>query len=67
MINSFKSFPVFIKVNLNNKKLIDIDKVYPTLIDSYITESISPPINSYKISDDRIVMEIDNKKVSLLL
>ena len=47
--------------------VINIDKGYLRLVDNYITESISPPINSYKINDDRIVIEIDNKKVSLLL
>ena len=47
--------------------VINVDKGYLTLIDSYITESVSSPINSYKINDSRIVMEIDNKKVSLLL
>ena len=47
--------------------VINVDKGYLRLVDNYITESISPPINSYKISDDRIVMEIDNKKISLLL
>ena len=47
--------------------VIKLDKGYLTLIDSYITESVSSPINSYKIDNDRIVMEIDNKKVSLFL
>ena len=47
--------------------VINVDKGYLRLIDNYITESISPPINSYKINDDRIVIEIDNKKISLLL
>ena len=46
--------------------VINVDKGYLRLVDNYITESISPPINSYKISDDRIVIEIDNKKISLL-
>ena len=47
--------------------VINVDKGYLRLVDNYITESISPPINSYKINDDRIVIEIDNKKVSLFL
>ena len=47
--------------------VINVDKGYLRLVDNYITESISPPINSYKINDDRIIIEIDNKKVSLLL
>ena len=47
--------------------VITVDKGYLRLVDNYITESISPPINSYKINNDRIVMEIDNKKVNLLL
>ena len=46
--------------------VINVDKGYLRLVDNYITESISPPINSYKINDDRIVIEIDNKKISLL-
>ena len=46
--------------------VINVDKGYLRLIDNYITESMSPPINSYKINDDRIVIEIDNKKISLL-
>lgn len=47
--------------------VINVDKGYLRLVDNYITESVSPPINSYKINDDRIVIEIDNKKISLLL
>ena len=47
--------------------VINVDKGYLRLVDNYITESVSPPSNSYKISDDRIVIEIDNKKISLLL
>ena len=47
--------------------VINIDKGYLTLIDSYITESVSPTINSYKIDNDRIVMKIDNKKINLFL
>ena len=47
--------------------VINVDKGYLRLVDNYITESISPPINSYKINDDRIVIEIDNKKISLFL
>ena len=46
--------------------VINVDKGYLRLVDNYITESVSPPINSYKINDDRIVIEIDNKKISLL-
>ena len=47
--------------------VINVYKGYLKLIDSYITESVSSPINSYKIDDDRVVMDIDNKKISLLL
>ena len=46
--------------------VINVDKGYLRLVDNYITESISPPINSYKINDDRILIKIDNKKISLL-
>ena len=46
--------------------VINVDKGYLRLVDNYITESVSPPINSYKINDDRIVIEINNKKISLL-
>ena len=47
--------------------VINVDKGYLRLVDNYITESVSSPINSYKINDDRIVIEIDNMKISLLL
>ena len=47
--------------------VINVDKGYLRLVDNYITESVSPPINSYKISDDRVLIEIDNQKISLLL
>ena len=47
--------------------VINVDKGYLRLVDNYITESVSPPINSYKINDDRVLIEIDNKKISLLL
>ncbi len=47
--------------------VVDIDKGYLTLIDSYITESISSSINSYKIDNDKILMKIDNKIISLLI
>ena len=46
--------------------VVNIDNGYLTLIDSYITESISEPINSYKIYSDIILMKIDNKKISLI-
>ncbi|MBT5213671.1 MAG: hypothetical protein HOL60_03785, partial [Pelagibacteraceae bacterium] len=46
--------------------VINVDKGYLRLVDNYITESVSPPINSYKINDDRVLIEIDNKKISLL-
>jgi hypothetical protein len=47
--------------------VINVDKGYLTLIDSYITESVSSPINSYKIDDDRIIMDINNNKINLYL
>ena len=47
--------------------VVNIDNGYLTLIDSYITESISNPINAYKINRDKILMEIDNKMISLSL
>ena len=47
--------------------VINIDNGYLRLIDNYITESISSPINSYKIDNDKVVMEIDDKRVSLLI
>ena len=47
--------------------VINIDNGYLRLIDNYITESISSSVNSYRIDSDRIVMKIDNKKISLLL
>lgn len=43
----------------------DIDNGYLTLIDSYITESISSPTHSYKIDSDKILMKIGNKMISL--
>ena len=47
--------------------VINVDKGYLRLVDNYITESISSSINSYRIDSDRIVMKINNKKISLLL
>ena len=47
--------------------VVNIDNGYLTLIDNYITESISNPINAYKINRDKILMEIDNKMISLSL
>ena len=47
--------------------VVNINNGYLTLIDNYITESISPPINSYKIDRDKIVMKIDDKNISLLI
>ena len=46
--------------------VINVDKGYLRLVDNYITESICSSINSYRIDSDRIVMKIDNKKISLL-
>ena len=46
--------------------VINIDNGYLRLIDNYITESISSPINSYRIDSNRIVMKIDNKNIGLL-
>ena len=46
--------------------VVNIDNGYLRLVDNYITESISSSINSYRIDSDRIVMKIDNKKISLL-
>ena len=45
--------------------VVDIDNGYLTLIDSYITESISSPTDSYKIDIDKILMKIGNKMISL--
>jgi len=45
--------------------VVDIDNGYLTLIDSYITESISSPTHSYKIDSDKILMKIGNKMISL--
>ena len=47
--------------------VINIDNGYLRLIDNYITESVSTSISSYRLYDDRVVMDIDNKKISLLL
>ena len=47
--------------------VVDIDNGYLTLIDSYITESISSPTHSYKIDSDKILMKIGNKMISLSL
>ena len=47
--------------------VINIDNGYLRLIDNYITESISAPIDSYKIDSRRLLMNIENKKISLLL
>ena len=47
--------------------VVNIDSGYLTLIDSYISKSISAPINSYKIDSDRLLMNIENKKISLFL
>ena len=47
--------------------VVRIDSGYLTLIDSYITKSISAPINSYKIDSDRLLMNIENKKIILFL
>ena len=46
--------------------VINIDNGYLRLIDNYITESISSPINSYRIDSNRIVVKIDNKNIGLL-
>ena len=45
--------------------VVNIDNGYLRLIDNYITESISSPINSYKIDSDKILMKIDKKMISL--
>ena len=45
--------------------VVDIDNGYLTLIDSYITESISSSTHSYKIDSDKILMKIGNKMISL--
>ena len=45
--------------------VVDIDNGYLTLIDSYITESISSPIHSYRIDSDKILMKIGNMMISL--
>ena len=47
--------------------VINIDNGYLRLIDNYITESISAPIDSYKIDNDRLLLNIENKKISILL
>ena len=47
--------------------IINVDKGYLRLIDNYITENISSPINFYKIDRDKIVIKIDDKKISLLI
>jgi len=47
--------------------VVNIDNGYLRLIDNYITESVSTSISSYRLYDDRVVMDIDNKKISLLL
>ena len=47
--------------------VIYVDKGYLRLVDNYITESVSTSISSYRLYDDRVVMDIDNKKISLLL
>ena len=47
--------------------VINVDKGYLRLVDNYITESVSTSISSYRLYDDRVVMDIDNKKVSLFL
>ena len=47
--------------------VVNIDNGYLRLIDNYITESISAPIDSYKIDNDRLLLNIENKKISLLL
>ena len=46
--------------------VVNIDNGYLRLIDNYITESISSPINSYRIDSNRIVVKIDNKNIGLL-
>jgi hypothetical protein len=47
--------------------VVNINNGYLTLIDNYITEYISSPINSYKIDRDKIIIKIDNKNISLLI
>ena len=47
--------------------VINIDNGYLRLIDNYITESVSTSISSYRVYDDRVVMDIDNNYISLVL
>ena len=47
--------------------VINIDNGYLRLIDNYITESISTSISAYRVYDDRVVMDIDNNYISLVL
>ena len=45
--------------------LINLSKEKLTLIDHFITESISDPIKSFKIYDNRITLDIDNSIINL--
>ena len=47
--------------------VINVDKGYLRLVDNYITESVSTSISSYRVYDDRVVMDIDNNYISLVL
>ena len=47
--------------------VVNVNNGYLTLIDNYITESVSPSINSYKIDRDKIIIKIDDKNISLLI
>ena len=47
--------------------VVNIDNGYLRLIDNYITESVSTSISSYRVYDDRVVMDIDNNYISLVL
>ena len=47
--------------------VINIDNGYLRLIDNYITESVSTSISSYRLYDDRVVMDIDNNYISLVM
>ena len=47
--------------------VVNIHNGYLRLIDNYITESVSTSISSYRVYDDRVVMDIDNNYISLVL
>ena len=47
--------------------VINIDNGYLRLIDNYITESVSTSISSYRVYDDMVIMNINNKYIRLVL